>query len=761
MAIRNLTRRVTLMASYLTALLCPALPCPAWFRATCHRAAWLRTPSHGAALLRAVFLCAAALLVSTPGTAWADDEEAKQRHYHEQIKPVLAKHCFDCHNEADKKGGLNLEDVFFVNSIIRNGATWSKVTEMISSGQMPPDTKPRLSADEVDIVVDGINGFLMEALAVPDPGLVTMRRLSHREYGYSMLDLLGVDFNTRDFFPADGSGGEGFDNHARVLYITTLSFERYYEAAEIIVDSAYANPELWRNIVPEPYKRSFREQIAIWWHRLWHREDISLRGPVLAAEEVLHPLAAKAYRRFPAASDKEQLINIFTKVYTSLEGEPNRFDLSIKESLKVMLISPHFLYRHEVDLPLTRPYPLNGFELASRLAYFLWSSLPDEELLNLAYRGDLHDERVLEEQVHRMLADPRSRRFAESFVTQWLGVSTILDNHEVDAERFPELTPELRRAMYDEIVTYFHHVLTERKNFLDLLDSDYAFLNASLAEHYGIDGFDDTDGAVPIARVNHTDGTDRIEYVDATQIDVAHTGTETNGTHTDGTHTDGTHTDGTHTLDNTENDELVKVSLTDRRRGGVLGMGSVLMATSLPTRTSPVLRGKWVLEQILGTPPPPPPADVPEIEEAKNAQEELDLREILTRHRDKEACAGCHMKMDPIGFGMENFDAIGRWREAYGDEPIDATGVLADGTAFAGPVELKQILLEKETLFAANLSKKMLSFALGRSIRFQDKPTVDALTDHLLENDFHTVDFITELVTSFPFRFKKSDPPES
>lgn len=649
-------------------------------------------------LIGCIFLMAG-LFPAASHDARADDEEAKQKHYHERIKPVLDKHCFGCHNEADKKGGLNLEDVFFVSSIIRNGATWAKLTEMVTDGEMPPSNKPRLSEEEKQIVVDGINGFLMEALAIPDPGLVEMRRLSNREYRYSVLDLLGVDFDARDFFPADGSGGEGFDNHGGVLYVTTLSFERYYEAAEIIVERAHEDPDLWRRIVPMPYRRGLLEQLRIWWHRLWYGEDISMRRPVHAAQDVLQPLAARAYRRFPERADEEQLINIFSKVYASLEGKPDRFDLAIKESLKVMLISPNFLYRHEVDQPLDKPYPLSGFELASRLSYFLWSSLPDEELLNLAYRGDLHDERVLEEQVRRMLADPRSLRFAESFATQWLGVDTILETHEVDAERFPDLTPELRRTMYDETVAFFHHVLTESKTFLDLLDSDYTFVNEALASHYGLKGVD--------------------------------------------------------------GDRLVKVSLRDHRRGGVLGLGSVLMATSLPTRTSPVVRGKWVLERILGTPPPPPPPDVPEIEEAKGVHDELDLRQILTMHREAPACFGCHQKMDPIGLGLENFDAIGRWRDGYGDTPIDASGVLADGTTFNGPAELKEILLQEENLFARNLTRKMLAFALGRSIRFQDKPTVDMLTEQLLETDFHTVDFITALVTSFPFRYKKSDPPET
>ena len=304
-------------------------------------------------------------------------------------------------------------------------------------------------------------------------------------------------------------------------------------------------------------------------------------------------------------------------------------------------------------------------------------------------------------QVSRMLKDPKSRRFAESFASQWLEIDDLLDVHEVDAGLFPEFTPGLRQAMYDEAITFVHHVFTEQRNLLDLIDSDYTFLNQSLATHYGMDGI--------------------------------------------------------------EGEDLRLVKLNDRTRGGILGLGSVLTMTSFPTRTSPVNRGKWVLEQVLGTPPPPPPADVPELEEQASeeggaAPGQLNIRDLLSKHREPSACFTCHQRMDPLGIGLENFDAIGRWRDAYGVEPIDAYGELADGSYFNGPAELKQILLTKQELFARNFSRKMLSFALGRSIRFQDKRTVDALTKTLLDTDFDSVAFIHAVATSYPFRYKKSDP---
>jgi hypothetical protein len=253
----------------------------------------------------------------------------------------------------------------------------------------------------------------------------------------------------------------------------------------------------------------------------------------------------------------------------------------------------------------------------------------------------------------------------------------------------------LRQAINQEMVEYFHHVLTQSRNFLDLIDSDYTFLNEELAQHYNIQGV--------------------------------------------------------------EGDRLRKVTLQDRTRGGVMGMGSVLASTSLPLRTSPVKRGKWVLEEILGTPPPPPPPDAGELPEEEAAKEHASLRDLLTMHRSTPGCISCHKKMDPVGFGMENYDATGRWREGYGDELIIAWDTLASGEVFNGPVELKEILMEKKESFARTLSEKMFTYAIGRSVEFVDEPTMQKMVENLLENNFHTEQLIIALVNSPPFRYKVND----
>ncbi len=622
--------------------------------------------------------------------------QEKELDFTTQIRPVLDKHCFSCHNVGKVAGGINLEKYESEGSLVENGEIWLKVIKQVQSGQMPPSHKPTPSPEEHDIIVKGINKILIKSLAENNPGRVTIRRLSHNEYQYTVFDLVGVEFDAKSFFPADGSGGGGFDNYARTLFVTPLKFERYYEAAEFVLEEAYSQPELWSSIVPFQYEQKWWEQLGNWGLDLLYDEYTPINSPVVAAESIIYPFASKAFRRFLKNEDKEKLTTLFQKVYDGLEDTPNpeRFNLSILETLKAVLISPNFLYRIEEESPYDGPYPLSNFELASRLSFFLWSSMPDEELFQAAYREDLHDPRVLNKQVTRMLNDPKAKRFAESFVTQWLGIAKLKESSPVDPEKFPEFTPDLRQAMYRQTVEFFNHCMTESKTFLDLLNSDYTFLNEDLANHYGIEGV--------------------------------------------------------------HGDAFRKVQLAESTRGGVLGMGSVLAATSLPLRTSPVLRGKWVLEEILGTPPPPPPPDVGELPEEANTGE-LSFRDLLAVHRDNPACMSCHLKMDPIGLGLENFDAIGRWRNAYEKDPIDASGVLASGEPFEGPNELKQILVEKKATFARNLSEKMFTYATGRSIQFVDEPTLQKLQKNLLNNNFNPEYFIKELVNSYAFRYKVND----
>ncbi len=626
----------------------------------------------------------------------AQPDDPRQKHYVRNVRPIFMESCFPCHNGEDMKAGINFDNYFFISSIIRNGELFENIIHEVENRSMPPDNRPPLTQAEVDTITYYINSYLQAALAEKDPGLIPPRRLNNQEYRYVIKDLFNIEVNVDSLFPSDPSGGEGFDNQAGTLYLTPLLIERYFESAEWIVEKHYENEEAWRKRVPR-YRTTVVDYLRRIWYQTFYDRDVSLEKPTEYASEVLYPFATLAYRRFLSQEEKSRIIEFFQEAYKYFEGQNNRFDASIKESMKRILVSHNFLYRVESDPLVEGPYEVSDFELASRLSFFLWSSIPDQELLNTAYREDLHDAMVLEKEVTRMLKDPRAQRLGKQFAIQWLELKKLQNpSFQLDPETFPDFNTKLKALMVKEVELFFNHIILESKNLLDLIDSKYSFMNETLADHYGISGI--------------------------------------------------------------EGDSMRKVTFPSQERGGVLGMAGVLTATSLPSRTSPVLRGKWVLEQILGTPPPPPPPNVPDLEASHDSSEsEVTLRVLLERHRDDPACKGCHQAMDPIGLGLENFDAMGRWREAYGNERIDPSGVMKSGERFESPAELRNILQSQKELFAKNFSIKMLSFALGRGIIFKDSPTVKHLQNTLLESDFNSDQFIIELVNSYPFRYKKSD----
>lgn len=619
--------------------------------------------------------------------------------YESDIIPVLDKHCYSCHNTGNPKGGVNLKRYEEEGRIIKDGQFWLKVVDQIKSKEMPPSNKPSLNEEDYHVLLDGINGILIKSLEKRTPGKVIIRRLSHREYHYTVLDLTGVSFDAANRFPADGSGGAGFDNQGGSLFFTPLKMERYYDAAEEIVLNLQEDQGKWADLVPENYRQNLWQRFINWLFPKFINDFEPLNPPQKAAEKILFPFASKAFRRLLKAEEKEQFINLFSSVYYSHteEPDPQKFNRSIAEVFKAILISPSFLYKMEEEPLGPNPIALGDFELATRLSYFLWSSMPDDELFKLAMEGKLQAPGEIENQVKRMLNDPKSMRFSESFVSQWLGINKLKDPNAplADLVKFPEFTASIREAMFKETISFFHHVMTESKNFLDLINSDYSFLNEELATYYGIDGV--------------------------------------------------------------EGDDFKKVALTSNNRGGFLGLGSVQAVTSLPTRTSPVLRGKWVLEEILGTSPPPPPPDVAELPEDEALHEELGLKALLERHREDPACQSCHEKMDPLGLGLENFGADGKWRESYGSTPIDPSGVLASGETFEGPGELKRLLMNEKEKFARNIAKKSLSFAIGRGTTFTDEIAIRELSATLIENEFNPDVFIADLVKSYPFRMKIKD----
>ncbi|WP_229201332.1 DUF1592 domain-containing protein [Arcticibacterium luteifluviistationis] len=618
--------------------------------------------------------------------------------YEKDIRPLLQDECIKCHNTNISKGGINIDNYKEQARVIQRGSFWLEVLGVIKDRSMPPKTEKPLSPEVYHKLVTGIDAILQASLEKETPGKVVIRRLSHAEYQYTIYDLLGVDFDARSYFPSDGSGGGGFDNQGRALFFTPLKLERYYDAGSQIVDEALADNEKWDQIVPFAFKAGGWQGLKNWVKTLFSDKYDYLNNSDLAAEKVIDQVASRAYRRFLKAEEKTKLLELFQSVYDEKAEikNPLRFDESIAQVLKAVLVSPNFLYKVEEEPQKEGAYPLSDFEVASRLSYFFWCSTPDQELFDLAYAGKLHDSTTLATQVKRMLADPKSKRFAKDFTVQWLGITKLVDSEPmVDAEMFPGFDMEIRKDLYEEASSYFHHVLTESKNMMDLVNSDYSMLNTSLANYYGIEGV--------------------------------------------------------------ESDDFMKVQFADNRRGGVLGMAGVLATTSISTRTSPVLRGKWVMEQILGISPPPPPPEVSELTEDKGIHEALGLRKILERHRADPECQSCHEKMDPLGLGLENYDPIGKWRESYGKVDIDASGVTAEGEKFNGPEELKKILLTEEKKIARNFSKRILSYAIGRTILFTDETALVKLENTLIENNFNPEPFLIELVNSYPFLKKQSD----
>ncbi len=414
--------------------------------------------------------------------------------------------------------------------------------------------------------------------------------------------------------------------------------------------------------------------------------------------EVLTRLLRKAYRRTPTHQEIEQLVQFVE----SIQADGAKWEEGIQQAIKVILCSPKFLFRLELNnRPQTEePQPIDEFHLASRLSYFLWSSIPDDELLDLAEQNRLTAS--LEEQIKRMLADPKATELATNFGVQWLQIQR-LQTATPDPERFPTFNTKLRADMLKETELFLESIFREDRSILEILDADYTFLNQRLSGHYEI--WKDEQGE-PIKGNTFR----RVAL-------------------------------------NSENNYF--------KRGGILTQASILTVTSNPTRTSPVKRGRWVLEQILGTPPPPPPPDVPELEEEHNAITGTTLRERLEQHREDPGCANCHAKMDPIGFAMENYNAIGKFRMKDRELDIDTTGQLPDGTPFENISGLKQILINRKTQFARCLTEKMLTYALGRGLEYYDRPTIERIVTALEANDYRFSILITEIVKSNPFRLRR------
>ena len=543
--------------------------------------------------------------------------------------------------------------------------------------EMPPKGAPAPLLDERESFLKAVTIELHQQACAAGPvaGRAPLRRLNRDEYAATMRDLLDMHLDIGKFLPADGAGGEGFDNAAETLFLSPLLAEKYLDAASFAMDFA-----------AKEYKSRAKLLIA--------KPGAGVTVDK-AAQIVLLNFLARAFRRPVAAADVKPYLDLFHTV----QKQGHTFEESIFATMRVALVSPLFLFRSEPQNNTGRERPLDAYSLASRLSYFLWGSMPDEFLTDVAASGKLNDAEVLNQLTERMLRNDRSLVFAERFTGQWLRTRELSGDKAPDAKLFPAYaaSDELRSDIRLQPALFFREMLVRNRPVLDLLDS------------------------------THTVATGTLEKFLALKLP----------------------------LNNAARQQPQWVELpAGTNRGGLLGMPAVLAVSSYPYRTSPVLRGAWILEAILGTPPPPPPPQVPSLEEpAANAPAKT-MRERLAQHRANAACASCHNRIDGLGFALENYNVLGQWRDTDVGKPIDNSGELADGTHFRGPGELREALLARKDLFVRNLTSKLLGYALGRSLTPQDGCTVDAIVDRVREKGYASKSLIQEIVLSVPFRYQ-------
>jgi hypothetical protein len=732
---------------------------------------------------------------------------------------ALAKqYCVGCHSLKAKTGGVVLEGIDWTNPGAHS-ATLEKVLRKVKTGEMPPAKLPRPKPADATAFTNWLESELDKAAAThPNPGRPAVHRLNRAEYGNAIRDLLAIDLNVSQMLPVDDSG-YGFDNVADVLSVSPALLERYMAAARVVsrraigdmtlkpvedeyevhrtggrgqrpervsddvpfdsaggisvqhyfpVDAEYiirlriGNGENVRNQeVRMPIKAGERTISAVYFkdstkpevpilavgrgaaaapqgpppqgrldlridgarikllnvpfngvnkliidgpHNPTGRGDTPSRAkvftchPASASEEepcaktILSGLARRAFRRPVTDSDVKPLLAFYRS--GRAEGD---FDHGIEKAVRAMLVSPSFLFRVERDPAAAGAATVarvSDIDLASRLSFFLWSSIPDDELLGLAEKGQLKDQAVLQKQVKRMLADPRSESLVENFAGQWLYLRN-LETSKPDPDIFTDYNDELRDAFRKETELFFGDVLRNDCSVVELLSANYTFLNERLAQHYGIP--------------------------------------------------------------NVYGSQFRKVELSDPHRGGILGQGSVLTVTSYPNRTSVVQRGKWILETLLGSPPPPPPPDVPDLPSKAADGRVLPIREAMEQHRANPICASCHSRMDPLGFALENYDGTGKWRTKDAGTPIDASAQMPDGTKFEGLDGLKKTLLStRKDDFVHTAAEKLLLYAIGRGLESYDMPAVRTIVRDAAKEDYRMSALIMAVVRSTPFQMRRT-----
>ncbi len=741
--------------------------------------------------------------------------------YQEDIRPKLVTYCGDCHSPEDSEHDVKFLQAKNVAEMSQMRSIWKSVAEQLRNRTMPPPDETQPSEAERLGVAEWIDQTLQQTACEQGPfaGSITSRRLNRTEYTNTIRDLLGVRTEAAVRFPVDGSGGEGFDNNGETLFLPPILMERYLEAAEEILDVALPSQSIKITIpanqllppdknsdsatrILEP-KKSLRwvpriysagqhfvrvraqpvdksttltfkvdgivvERFAIdgkpksegdfpvnydtsiQLSRGFHTLEIRCTGEENACVSFLHfkqnekelnqdqlrvyekltgtspgkipenprsvaiqklkAFISQAFRR-PADSTE---VDKFMSLYDRAAKRDDPHVEALKLAFKGVLVSSPFLFRVE-SLPESQSLePISDFELASRLSYFLWGSMPDDELFELSAESHLNEDTILKEQVDRMLNDSRADYFIDEFVGQWLGTRDIGGRVAPDTSKFKgEFTTELLLGFREEPNQLFAYLLQENHSLMELITADYVIVNKRLQKHYGFD---------------EEEKSDKQDWPWSPNPQLSKDG------------------------------PFVKVAVTNGQRGGVLGMGGVHLLTSYPNRTSPVLRGGWILETLLGIRVPNPPPDIPELSKSKKGK--MTIREQLAMHRDHPSCSACHNLIDPPGFALDHYDVLGRWQEEQEGKPIDATATFPSGETVEGLDGLKAVMVQRKPDFYRQLTRKMLGFALGRSLDDRDDCVINQITEDLLNNDDSLRSLIKSVVLSTPFRNRQLSPDE-
>ncbi len=549
---------------------------------------------------RAIFLFACCVLLMrsllAPASALAQDKKASEEVG--RAVAIVKQYCLDCHGREKPEGDLDLSAFTTTSDMIGKRHAWDKIKQRVHLGDMPPKNSEPVPVEDRQWIVGWISKVFREEAcgAGVQSGPAPLRRLNRDQYGNTLRDLLGVGFDAGHELPADGAGGEGFDNAAETLFLSPMHGEKYLAAAK------------------EALEYVSRDESAR--KRLFIARPSDTLSAEKAAQQIIHAFASRAFRR---PIDSEQLARLMA-IYEAAVKDGAAFDDAVLYTLQAVLISPHFLFMVEPHNDSEEPKPVDSYAMASRLSYFLWDTMPDRELRELADKGELVTDAQLDAQVERMLKQERLHEMCEAFVGQWLQTRELGRTVKPDPELYPRVIDEVLDAYREEPVRLFEYVLRENRSLLELIDCDYTFLNDDLVRVYGISRKD---------------------------------------------------------LEGELKQHVKRFKLPEASpRGGLMTMAGVLTVSSYPNRTSPVLRGKWLLETILGDPPPAPPPGVPPLSDKDQDKTGKTLRQRLEIHRADATCAACHDRLDPLGFALENFDPIGKWRDKDNGVPVDSTGEL-------------------------------------------------------------------------------------